>query len=190
MSSADDGDAALVQRIGGGDRAALAELYDRHATPAYGLACRLVGVTTAQDVVHDAFVALATRSATFDPARGTFRSWFLTAVHRRCLNRLRDERPTIGDAALAALPSSEPTPPDVIVDALRDTAVREALRQLPFEQREVLVLAYYGGLTQTALATRLDLPLGTVKARMRRGLIALRGLLDPDTFDVAEEVTT
>jgi RNA polymerase sigma factor (sigma-70 family) len=184
----DNADAELVRRVGLGDRAALAELYDRHATPAYSLARRLVGPTVAEDVVQDAFVALATKSATFDPARGAFRAWFLTAIHRRCLNRLRDERPTTSDAVLAERASSDPEPPEVIVDRLRDGAVREALRALPEEQREVLVLAYYGGLTQTALADRLDLPLGTVKARMRRGLIALRGLLDPDAFDPEEEV--
>jgi RNA polymerase sigma factor (sigma-70 family) len=185
----DDLDAALVQRVGRGDRPALAELYDRHAAPAHSLARRLVGSTAAEDIVQDAFLALATKTATFDADRGTFRAWFLTAIHRRCLNRLRDERPTSDDAALAKLASREPEPPDAIVDRLRDGAVRHALRGLAVDQREVLVLAYYGGLTQTALAARLGLPLGTVKARMRRGLIALRGLLDPATFDLEEEVT-
>ena len=184
-----DLDAAFVRRVGVGDRPALAELYDRHAAPAYSLARRLVGPTAADDIVQDAFLALVTRSATFDPARGTFRAWFLTAIHRRCLNRLRDERPTTDDAALAELASSEPEPPEVIVDRLRAGAVRDALRTLAVDQREVLVLAYYGGLSQTALAARLDLPLGTVKARMRRGLLALRGLLDPAAFDLDEEVT-
>src|SRR4051812_26877239 len=91
---AEETDAELMRRVGSGHRPALAELYDRHATPAYSLARRLVGPTAAEDVVQDAFVALATRADSFDPARGTFRAWFLTSVHRRCLNRLRDTRPT------------------------------------------------------------------------------------------------
>jgi RNA polymerase sigma factor (sigma-70 family) len=156
----DDLDAALVRKVWLGDRPALAELYDRHAAPAYSLARRLVGPTVAEDIVQDAFLALATKPASFDSDRGTFRAWFLTAIHRRCLNRLRDERPTTDDAALAELASREPEPPDAIVGRLRDGAVRDALRGLPDDQREVLVLAYYGGLTQTALAARLGLPLG------------------------------
>src|SRR5689334_3881746 len=82
----------LVARVARGDRAALAGLYDRYAPAAYGLAVRLVGEARAEDVVHDAFVALLDRGVTFDPARGSFRAWFLTAVHHRCLNLLRARR--------------------------------------------------------------------------------------------------
>jgi RNA polymerase sigma-70 factor (ECF subfamily) len=180
-------DAQIVARVARGDRAALAELYDAYAPLAYSLAVRLVGEARAEDVVHDAFVALVERQSTFDPDRGAFRAWFLTAIHHRCLNLLR--RPPaegIGERA-EALPDTEPEPVDQVVQHLRDRAVREALGQLPFAQREALVLAYYGGMSQSALAERLGVPLGTMKARMRRGLVALRGMLRGETIVIDED---
>lgn len=170
-------DAALVERIVRGDRAAVAEVYDRHAGPAFSLAARLVGAAAAEDIVHDAFVALIDKPDLFDPARGSFRGWFMTVVHHRSLNYLRAVRHSADDAALAELPDRDPEPPDALIQRLQDASVRDALGKLNVDQREVLVLAYYGGLSQSALAARLSVPLGTVKARMRRGLIALRGLL-------------
>jgi RNA polymerase sigma-70 factor (ECF subfamily) len=170
-------DAALIARVARGERAALADLYDRHAQSAYSLAARLVGASAAEDIVHDAFVALVDKPELFDPARGSFRGWFLTVVHHRALNHLRRARASADERALTELPDADPEPPDAIIQQLQDETVRDALGRLNADQRDVLVLAYYGGLSQTALATRLGLPLGTVKARMRRGLIALRGLL-------------
>jgi RNA polymerase sigma-70 factor (ECF subfamily) len=90
---------------------------------------------------------------------------------------------------MATLPDAAPEPADLAVRNLEDASVRAALRQLPDTQQEVLVLAYYGGLTQTALAERLRVPLGTVKARMRRGLIALRAVFAGDQSDAGEEAT-
>jgi len=172
-------DAVLVARATRGDRVALGQLYDRHASTAYSLAVRLVGAG-ADDVVHDAFVALIDRPASFDAERGTFRAWFMTSVHRRCLNQLRSKRQLAGDSELALIADPDPEPPEVIVQQLQDGMVRDALRRLPPAHRDVLVLAYYGGLTQSALAQRLDMPLGTVKARMRRGLLALYAALHGD----------
>lgn len=170
-------DEALVARVARSDRDALALLYDRHAAPAYSLAVRLVGAAAAEDVVHDAFVALVDRPTTFDPARGTFKAWFMTAVHRRCLNALRARVVTAAESEIDAVADADPEPADLVVRRLEDASVREALLDLPRPQREALVLAYFGGLSQTALAERLGVPLGTIKARMRRGLIALRGRL-------------
>jgi RNA polymerase sigma-70 factor, ECF subfamily len=180
-------DAQLVARVARGDRTALAALYDAYAPVAYSLAVRLVGEVRAEDVVHDAFVALVDRRSTFDPDRGAFRAWFLTAIHHRCLNVLR-RPPAEGIEEVAeTLPAPEPEPVDQVIQRLRDGAVREALGKLPFVQREALVLAYYGGLSQSALAERLGVPLGTMKARMRRGLIALRGLLGGETILIDED---
>lgn len=170
-------EAALLRRLGRGDRAALAGLYDRHARAAYSLAARLVGPAAAEDVVHDAFLLLAERPGAYDPARGSFRGWFLTVVHHRCLNLLRAAGKQAGEEALAALPDPAPEAADALVRRLEDAAVRGALEGLPPEQRQVLALAYYGGLSQSALAAGLGVPLGTIKARMRRGLLALRGRL-------------
>jgi RNA polymerase sigma-70 factor, ECF subfamily len=180
-------DAQLVARVARGDRAALAALYDAYAPVAYSLAARLVGEARAEDVVHDAFVALVERRSTFDPGRGAFRAWFLTAIHHRCLNLLR-RPPAEGIEAVAeTLPAPEPEPVDQVVQGLRDGAVRAALGQLPLAQREALVLAYYGGMSQSALAERAGVPLGTMKARMRRGLLALRGLLCGETIVIDED---
>ena len=172
------GDDVLATSVARGDRSALAVLYDRHGTAAFSLAVRLVGVTSAPDVVHDAFVALLDRPSTFDPDRGSFRAWFMTGVHRRCLTLIRRQSRLADDGALAVLAAPDPEPSETIIQSLEDAAVREALRKLPSTQREALVLSYYQGLSQSALSKRLGVPLGTVKARMRRGLIALRGLLD------------
>jgi RNA polymerase sigma factor (sigma-70 family) len=180
-------DAALLAGAGQGDRSALAALYDRYATPAYSLAAGLVGVSRAADVVHDAFVALLEKAATFDPARGNFRGWFMTSIHHRCLNVLRKNTPLAGDGGLAAAVSNAPDPAEMTVRRLRDASVRRALDRLPEDQRAVLVLAYYHGLSQSALSARLGLPLGTVKARMRRALVALRGLLGDETTAAGKE---
>lgn len=158
------------------DRAALAELYDRYAPMAYGLALRIVP-SAAEDAVHDAFVTLVNRPGAFDPARGAFRAWFMTVVHNRCLMLLRERTKLGGEEGLEAVPDADPEPVDAVVRQLEDGAVRDALGRLPAVQREALVLAYYGGMSQSALSARLGVPLGTVKARMRRGLLALRAAL-------------
>ncbi len=183
----DPSDAALLARAKRGDRDSLGMLYDRHATPAYSLATHLVGATAAADVVHDAFVALLEKPSTFDPRLGSFRAWFMTGVHHRCLNLLRRERPSVSEDMLVDVASPEPDPVDAIVQKLQDESVKEALQRLTADQRRALVLAYYGGLSQSAIAERLALPLGTVKARMRRGLITLRGLLRGEAVPVEEE---
>src|SRR5262249_19050778 len=132
-------DAALVRRVGRGDRVALGELYDHHATRAYSLACQLVGAAAALDGVHDAFGALIDKPSTYDPARGSFQAWFLTSVHHRCLNLRRSQRPTLSENSLAELASGEADPADAVVARLRDRAVRDALRAIGHDQREVLV---------------------------------------------------
>ena len=181
-------DAPLLARARAGDRNAMGTLYDRYATPAYSLATRLVGAAAAADIVHDAFIALLDKPSTFDPARGSFRGWFMTSVHHRCLNVLRKNRSVVGEDALAEVPDAGPDPAEAAIQGLRDVSVREALQSLPDSQREVLVLAYYQGLSQSTLATELGVPLGTVKARMRRGLIALRGLLRGEAAPGADDV--
>ena len=181
-------DSSLMRRVAEGDRSALAALYDRHARAAYSLATRLLGAAGAEDVVHDAFVALVERPASFDAERGAFRNWFLTVVHHRCLNQLRSRSRLTGDDALAMVADSAPEPVDAVLQTLQDASVRVALQRLPAVQQEVLVLAYYGGLSQSALAARLQVPLGTVKARMRRGLLALRSAFLGDGEPAEEEM--
>jgi RNA polymerase sigma-70 factor (ECF subfamily) len=180
-------DAALVRRAAAGERAALAQLYDQYVPAGYSLAGRFVGAAAAEDLIHDLFLALLERPGLYDPARGSFRAWFMTAVHHRCLNVLRSRGRQTGDAALAALPDPEPEPAETVVRRLEDATVRAALEGLPEAQREALVLAYYGGLSQSALAEKLAVPLGTVKARMRRGLLALRAALQGEGMGATGE---
>jgi RNA polymerase sigma-70 factor (ECF subfamily) len=169
-------DDELWTHVASADQAAVAELYDRHAAAAYALAVRLVGPRSAEDVVHDSFLALIKNPAAYDRERGAFRSWLLRVVHNRCVNVLRGRR-TVSDDGLLFLPDPADQPPEQVISSLMAGEVQSALRRLQDDQREALVLTYYGGLSHTELAGKLDIPLGTAKSRVRRGLFALRDML-------------
>jgi RNA polymerase sigma-70 factor (ECF subfamily) len=179
---ADEDLLTLVER---GDADAFEVIYDRHARVAFSLAFRLLGDRqAAEDLVQDALLAVWRGAGTYTSARGSVRTWLLSIVHNRGVDRLR----TL--AAMArrqdALEQAElrrPDEPDAealgIGQALAGS-VRRELGALPSEQSEVLKLAYYGGFTHHEIAEMLQLPLGTVKSRMRLGLERLRrGLGDP-----------
>jgi len=178
-------DAQLLGRIAHGDRDALADLYDRFSGPLYGAALQIVrDQAEAQDVVHDTFVTLWEKSGTFDASRGTAFSWAVTLTRNRAIDRVRMRRrraELLADSAPSDLgygdASAEPDAGDNAV--LRDEAqaVRHAMAGLPSEQRKALELAFFGGLTQEEIARKLAEPLGTVKARIRRGLLKLRDVL-------------
>ena len=171
-------DEALPAQLARGDENALAELYDRFGRVAYGLAVRVLrDPALAQDAVQDAFLGAWRTAAAFDPARGTTSTWLMTLVHRRAVDLVRREHrrktePLEGAPAAAGKTTEEEA-------ALREERrrVQAALAQLPPDQREALELAYYGGLSQSELAERLGVPLGTVKSRMFVGLARLRELL-------------
>ena len=172
-------DEALLAQIARGDEAALAELYDRFGRIAYGLAARILrDQALAEDAVQDAFLGAWRTAAAFDPKRGTASTWLMTMVHRRAVDLVRreDRRKTsqLDDAPVA---STETTDEQAAMREER-RRVQAALAQLPADQREALELAYYGGLTQSELAERLGVPLGTVKSRMFAGLAKLRDLLE------------
>jgi RNA polymerase sigma factor (sigma-70 family) len=173
------GDEELVALAASSDERALAELYDRYGRIAYGLALRILrDEALAEDAVQEAFLAVWRQAARFRQERGQARSWLLTLVHRRAVDLVRREE------RRRAEPSASPTPlaPTSEEEAslrARRRLVQEALRRLPQEQRELIELAYYGGLTQAELAERLRLPLGTVKSRMFAGLKRLHELLGP-----------
>jgi RNA polymerase sigma-70 factor (ECF subfamily) len=178
---ADEDLLTLVER---GDADAFEVIYDRHARVAFSLAFRLLGDRqAAEDLVQDALLAVWRGAGTYTSARGSVRTWLLSIVHNRGVDRLR----TL--AAMArrqdALEQAElrrPDEPDAealgIGQALAGS-VRRELGALPSEQSEVLKLAYYGGFTHHEIAEMLQLPLGTVKSRMRLGLERLRRGLDP-----------
>ena len=174
-------DGVLAQRIRSGDRDALGEVYDRHASAAMAVALRIVADREgAEDLVHDAFVAIWQKIDRFDPARGSLRSWIVTIVRNRAIDRLRGTRPTIeiGEADERSLLRSGPNPTwESAMARLGTIQLRAALEELPAEQRQAIELAYFGGRTYREIATMTGVPLGTANGRLRLALARLRELL-------------
>lgn len=177
-------DEALVALVARGDEDALAELYDRVGRIAYGLALRVLrDERHAEDAVQEAFLQVWRSAATFRAERAKASTWILTLVHRRAVDLVRREErrqaePLIDDSAAGVAP--EETDEAAWLRFERER-VQAALKQLPDVQREALELAYYGGFSQSELAERLGVPLGTIKSRMFAGLARLRELLDDST---------
>ena len=171
-------DGLLAQRIRSGDRAALGEVYDRHASAAMAVALRIVADREgAEDLVHDTFVAIWQKIDRFDPARGSLRSWIVTIVRNRAIDRLRGTRPSIeiGEADERSLLRSGPNPTwDSAMARLGSIQLRAALDELPAEQRQAIELAYFGGRTYREIATLTGVPLGTANGRLRLALARLR----------------
>lgn len=179
-------DAALAALVSEGDGRALEALYDRYGGRCYALARRLlVAEDLAQDVVQDVFAAVWTGAARFDPARGSVSSWLLVVTHHKAVDLIRREERVrsrrTSDEALQFVPDDGPATDD---EATRRTAVRQALQTLPDAQREVLLLAYFGGYTQQEIARLSDTPLGTVKTRMTSATRRLRAILEDDPVDL------
>jgi RNA polymerase sigma-70 factor, ECF subfamily len=178
-------DAGLLARVADGDATALAELYDRYRTLSYSVALKVTrDATAAEDVVQEAFLGVWRNAGRFDASRASVRTWLLSITHHRAVDAIRRRRPTteLPDAEATAPPTM--VVPDVwgeVAGRLDRDAIVDALGTLPDAQREAIELAYYGGLTQQEIAARTDTPLGTVKSRVRLGLLSLRRVLaEPD----------
>jgi RNA polymerase sigma factor (sigma-70 family) len=174
-------DDALARRIRSGDREALGELYDRYASVALATALRVVADRDmAEDLVHDAFVAVWQKIGRFDPARGSLRAWLLTIVRNRAIDRVRGTRPSmeVGEADEQSLLRTSPNPTwEVAVARLSAVELRTALDTLPAEQREAVELAYFGGRTYREIAELTGVPQGTANGRLRLALAKLRDAL-------------
>jgi RNA polymerase sigma-70 factor, ECF subfamily len=175
-----DGELIALARDGSAD--AFTVIYDRHSAVAYSLARRICGARgDAEDVVQAAFLSLWRGRDRYDPARGEVRSWLLWIVHNSAIDRLR--RAGVHERRRASSEGIEqrleaPERIDKEVQAREQAAeVRRALEALPEEQRRVIELAYFDGLTHTQIATKLNQPVGTVKGRMRLGLVKLQAQL-------------
>lgn len=178
-------DEALLAGLIAGRLEALDTLYDRYKTMAFGIARRITAdQVLAEDVVQDAFLGVWRGAGHYVSGKGSVRSWLLAIVHHRAVDavrrrRLTSELPTEADG----LPTPEPLRmPDVwgeVAAGLDREAVAAAVATLPAAQREAVELAYFGGLTQVEIAARTGVPLGTVKSRVRLGLLALRRELVP-----------
>ena len=179
-------DEALVALVARGDEDALGELYDRVGRIAYGLAMRVLrDDRLAEDAVQEGFLAVWRSAAGFRAERAKASTWILTLVHRRAVDLVRREErrraePLTKEAAANEGAAAEATDEAAWLRFERER-VQAALSQLPDVQREALELAYYGGYSQSELAERLGVPLGTIKSRMFAGLARLRELLDEST---------
>lgn len=171
-------DETLLARVAKGDQEAFALLYDRVAGQVYGLVRRVLrDPAQAEEVAQEVFLEVWRQAPRFDPARGRARAWILTLAHRRAVDRVRSAQASRNrDERVAARDHSRPF--DVVAEAVETRAerdmVRAALVQLTDLQREAVELAYYGGYTYREVAELLGAPLGTVKTRLRDGLIRLR----------------
>ena len=172
-----------MDRLASGDLGALDLLYEQYGAMAFSIAYRITGDrSAAEDVVQDAFLGAWRNAGRYADARGTVRTWLLAIVHHRAIDAIRRRRPTV------ELPDSEANLPDTLTlpDAwgavelrLDREAVRVALTRISDVQREAIELAYFGGLTQTEIAEKTGVPLGTVKGRLRLGLQGMRAALLP-----------
>jgi RNA polymerase sigma-70 factor, ECF subfamily len=166
-----------------GQTDALGELYDRHAGLVYGVSLKVLGnAQEAEDLTQDIFVKLIEQTS-YDPTRGSLRTFLMILTRSRAIDRLRSRQAAQKtkqrwQTDYASAPSDAASAAGAEFAKAEQTAqVRAAMAQLSVQQREVLQLAYYEGLTQAAIAERLGEPLGTVKARARRGLLKLREIL-------------
>ena len=172
-----------MDRLAGGDLGALDQLYEQFGAMAFSIAYRITGDrSAAEDVVQDAFLGAWRNAARYAESRGSVRTWLLSIVHHRSIDAIRRRRPTV------ELPDSETTLPDSLTlpDTWADVelrldreAVLTAMSGISDVQREAIELAYFGGLTQTEIAERTNVPLGTVKGRLRLGLQGMRAVLLP-----------
>ena len=189
-------DEALAVRVCRRDPAALAHLYDRYARAVYALAAHTLGPGDAEEVVQDVFLTLWSKAEQFDPARSAFGAWFMAIARHRVLDELRRRgyqrrlrAAEAVDRALAQAVDPALSVEDEVWQRESGAAVLRALQRLPEEQRRVLVLGYFGGLSHAAMASHLGWPLGTVKKRIRLGLQKLRAALG-GLAPVAEDEAT
>jgi RNA polymerase sigma-70 factor (ECF subfamily) len=177
---ADEEVMALVQE---GSTSAFELVYDRHGGAAFSLAYRMVpNRTTAEDITQEAFLSIWRSRTRYEPTRGSVRTWVLGIVHNRAIDALRrnlvhDRRRTTAEGLEEREEATERT--DIEVARLQEAhSVRDALKELPEEQARVLSLAYFGGFSHSQIAEMLEMPIGTVKGRMRLGLEKLRRALE------------
>lgn len=175
---------ALVQRIAKNDQSALATLYDETNRLAYGLILRVLGdASVAEEVLLDVYTQIWRQAANYDTGRGSPIAWLMTIARTRAIDRLRsgwqDRQRKEPLDLLNDRETSVASPEEATVASERQKFVRAALSSLTPEQREVIELAYYGGLSHSEIALKLNQPLGTVKTRTRLGMMKLREALAP-----------
>lgn len=175
-------DEDLISLVESDDSEAFAVLYDRHSRPAYSLAYRMMGQRqAAEDLIQEVFLRVWRSTGSYRAERGSVRTWILSIVHHRGVDLLRStaSRRRTQDKVEASAEKAQPS--EAFSEAWRNSQrdeVRQALETLPSEQLKVLELAYFSGYTHVEIAELLDLPLGTVKGRMRLGLKKIKDYFD------------
>ena len=186
----DHGLLALTAR---GDRGAFARLYDMYSAVAYSLAVRIVrDRDLAADVVQDAFVTVWNQAAKFEASRGQPSSWILTLTHHKAVDMVRREQRRRAEPLEAGAELVDTAPPvdERAWQGVAREQVRQAMQKLPDPHREVLELAYFAGFSQSELAERLSLPIGTVKSRTFAAMTSLRRLLSESGLNPEHEWNT
>ena len=187
-------DAELIELVTQGDQDALAMLYERYSRAVYSFSLRIVGdAQVAEEILQEVFVRAWQQGGSFQSARGTLITWLLSITHNLSIDevRRRKRRPQKAESEepetiLAALPDDGiGVEEEVWLSSLR-VSIQDALQQLPATQREAIELAYFQGLTQREIADTLGEPLGTIKTRMRLGMLKLREQLGPVVSERAE----
>jgi RNA polymerase sigma-70 factor (ECF subfamily) len=172
-----ESDSHLIERVAGGDRDAFTELYRRFARPVLAMALRQLGDNgRAEEAAQETFAAVWRSARSYKPERGSASAWLYAVARHAIIDRARQRREPAVEVPEEA--SAEATPEEQAESAWLTWRVHAALEQLPERERAVLELAYWSGLSQTEIASYLDVPLGTVKTRTRTGLARLAGLLD------------
>jgi RNA polymerase sigma-70 factor (ECF subfamily) len=172
-------DVALLDRVIARDPNALAELYDKHSRLLFGLILRILkSRDEAEDVLQEVFVQTWTKACTYHSSLGSPAGWLVGVARNRAIDRLRANAVRVRTSETAPAPLPAETPETHAALGEQQLDVRQALNALPSEQRDLITHAYYFGFTHSELADRFNLPLGTVKTRIRSGMQALRGRLE------------
>lgn len=176
-----------MRHLQGGDEAAFDNFYQRFAPGLFSMIYHILqDQKEAEDVLQEAFVQMWKKSSTYDPSRSALFTWAVMISRNKAIDRLRSRQRRSRTAEAAAV-ELEAAPPvgskqadELLGQGEERARVRSALTQLPDAQREAIDLAFFSGLTQVEISDKLGTPLGTIKARIRRGLLALRSFLEPD----------
>ena len=182
MTRTDLPDDVLISALAQADLSALETLYDRYGKVAFSLAYRIVGDRgAAEDVVQDAYLSVWRQAKTYKRERGSPRTWLMSIVHHRSIDKLRASSSGAMTVPISEVPEDRSEAPGVwqqVWADLRGETVRQALERLPAEQKKSIELAYFSGYTQVEIAELMGVPLGTVKGRMRIGLQKLKAMLE------------
>jgi RNA polymerase sigma-70 factor (ECF subfamily) len=183
--TADESQSHLLRRIAGQDRQAVAEFYDQTAGILFSTSVRILGdAHDAEEVIQDVFMQIWDKAHTFDPARGAPLHWALGITRNRSIDRLRSRQRRVRlmdelQSASAEDPFPEAEYTRSVLEAEEIAGIHFAVKELPREQRQAIEMAFFGGLSHVEIAETLSEPLGTVKARIRRGMLKLRDSLQP-----------